>query len=307
MPDKQTLTDGVKALAREAGADLVGVASMDRFAHAPADLHPHAVLPDAESVIVIGCRMLRGALKSIEAGTYWQAYNCDSYQYINEILAPRILRDLNLFLEDRGYTSLPLHNPFLPNAGRPVRPGAPAPDSTMSMRVLGVAAGLGELGRSKLFLSREFGPRNRIFGLLTDAVLAPDPLVPPGTICDDCGLCSKACPPDAIPQERSVRIRIGEYEYTHAPLDCTRCSHVHQGWDPRYSPFVDAETTKDDPPAYYRWLQRRFRHQGICAGRGCVRMCMDHLEKTGRISKTYRTPMVDGKQWKIDPPDTPAS
>jgi len=46
MPDRQALTDGVKTLAREAGADLVGVASMDRFAHAPAELHPRADPPD---------------------------------------------------------------------------------------------------------------------------------------------------------------------------------------------------------------------------------------------------------------------
>ena len=29
--------------------------------------------------------MVRGALKTTEEGLYWGAYNCDSYQYINEV------------------------------------------------------------------------------------------------------------------------------------------------------------------------------------------------------------------------------
>jgi hypothetical protein len=29
---------------------------------------------------------------------------------------------------------------------------------------------------------------------------------------------------------------------------------------------------------------------------------MDHLEKTGRITKLYRTPMIEGKQWVIEDP-----
>lgn len=300
------LTAVVKQRARDSGADLVGVASIDRFEHAPPEVHPHSILPQARSVVVIGCRMLRGALKAIEEGTYWQAYNCDSYQYINEILAPTILRDMNLLLENHGFTSVPLHNPFLAHTGRPVRPGGTKPDGVMSMRLLGVAAGLGELGRSKMFLSPEFGPRNRIFGLLTDAELDPDPLVPPGTVCDDCGLCSKACPPDAIPDDRSVKLKIGDYEYSHAPLDCSRCVPVHQGWDPNYSPFVDDASSRDNPPAYFGWLQKRFRHQGICAGRGCIRMCMDHLEKTGRIEKQFQTRMVEGQQWTIKQPEESA-
>jgi len=27
---------------------------------------------------------------------------------------------------------------------------------------------------------------------------------------------------------------------------------------------------------------------------------MDHLERSGRIEKQYRTPMVEGKQWVIE-------
>ena len=40
-----------------------------------------------------------------------------------------------------------------------------------------------------------------------------------------------------------------------------------------------------------------------CVGRGCVRACMDHLEKAGRIEKQYRTPMIEGEQWVIEGPN----
>lgn len=294
------LTEDVKRIALEAGADIVGVASINRFEHAPKQLHPHTILGSTRSVIAMGVRMVRGALKAAEEGKFWQAYNCDSYQYLNEVLAPHMLRKVVMFLEDQGYTSVPLHNPFHPGSGRPVRPGAIKPDGMLSLRVVGCAAGLGELGRSKLFLSPQFGPRQRMFAIYTDAPLEADPLLEPGSVCDDCGACSRGCPAEAIAEERTVEVKIDDKLFRHAPLDCSKCSHVHQGWDPRVSPFLKEEHSKENPPGYFQFLDKRFRHRSICVGRGCVRACMDHLEKSGKIEKQYKTPMIEGKQWVIE-------
>jgi len=303
MAAKTDLSIELKETALAAGADIVGIGSIDRFDHAPPGWHPRGIFSHTRSVIAMGCRMLRGALKAIEEGNYWQAYNCDSYQYLNEILAPHMLRKVVLFLEDRGYTAVPIHNPFGFGAGRPVRPGGTKPDGGMSLRVAGCAAGLGELGRSKVFLSPQFGPRQRMFAVLTDAELAPDPLIEPGSICDNCGTCSRACPAGAIPAERTAEVRIGEHVYTHGPLDCGKCHVIHAGWDRRYSPFLKDDSSPENQPGYYKFLQRRFRHQSICGARGCVRACMDHLEKTERIEKQYVTPMIEGEQWVIQQED----
>jgi epoxyqueuosine reductase len=299
MSQMASLTAQVKKVALDAGADLVGVASIDRFDNAPDDLHPRGIFSKTQSVIALGCRMVRGALKTIEEGNYWQAYNCDSYQYLNEILAPHMLRKIVLFLEDQGYTSVPIHNPFCVNQGRSVTPGGTRPDGHISLRVVGCAAGLGELGLSKLFLTPQFGPRQRMFAVLTDAALDPDPLLTRG-ICDECGECSRACPADAIPFHRNVEFKIGDRIFGHGALDCERCMHIHIGWDPRYSPFVNKESSPENPPSYYKFLDHRFRHHTICGGRGCIRKCMDHLERTGRIEKRYHTPMVEGEQWVIE-------
>jgi len=292
------LTAAVKQTALDADADLVGIASVDRFEHAPREMHPSGIFSKTRSVIAVACRMLRGALKTIEEGNYWQAYNCGSYQYLNEILAPHLLRKICLFLEDHGYTSVPIHNPFGFHQGRPVRPGGTYPDGGMSLRMVGCAAGLGELGHSKVFLTPQFGPRQRMFAVLTDAELEPDPLLTE-PVCDNCGTCRRSCPAGAISSERTVELLIGDRMFSHAPLDCDKCIHIHQGWDRRYSPFLQEDSSPDNPPPYYQFLRHRFRHHSICGARGCVRACMDHLEKTGRIKKRYATPMVEGEQWVI--------
>ncbi len=295
----RTLKDEIKNTAKKAGADLVGIANIDRFDYAPENVHPKSIFSKTKSVIAIGLRMLRGSLKTIEEGHYWQAYNCDSYQYLNEILAPHILRKICLLLEDYGYTAVPIHNPFGAYAGRPVYKGGPKPDAMMSLRVVGCAAGLGELGLSKLLLTPQFGPRQRIFAVLSDAEMEPDPLIKE-PICDECFACVRGCPPSAIPKERTIEIRIEDHIFRHGNINFDKCIPVHQGWDPGYSPFIDKNSNINNPPSYYRFLDHRFRHRSICGGRGCIRACMDHLEKIGRIEKQYKTPMIEGKQWVLD-------
>ncbi|MHC4789134.1 MAG: hypothetical protein ACYS8K_08050, partial [Planctomycetota bacterium] len=78
------LTSAVKREALAAGADLVGIASISRFDNAPPELHPRSIFSHTQSVIGVAFRMVRGALKTIEEGNYWQAYVCDSNQHLNE-------------------------------------------------------------------------------------------------------------------------------------------------------------------------------------------------------------------------------
>jgi ferredoxin len=289
-------------VARRSGADLVGVAPVARFDHAPAEAHPRSLLAGAQSVVVLACRMLRGSLKTIEDGTYWQAYNCDSYQYINEVVAPHILRALTLMLEDQGFTSVPIHNPFLFHAGRPVRPDAASPDVAINLRLAACAAGLGEIGLSGLLLTPQFGPRQRLMALITDAPLQADPLLEPGAVCDGCGLCRKACPARAIPETHNHEAVIAGRIHPFSQVDRAKCQPTHQGWDKRFSPFLTENTSPQDPPEYYRFLDGRFNQRSICGGRGCIRACVDHLEKTGRIRQAFITPMIDRPPWELDVP-----
>lgn len=301
------LTEQVRQVALDAGAALVGFAPIGRFDSAPPEFHPHTIFPPTRTAIAIAVPQPRGALQAVEEGTYWQAYNCDSYWLLNEVEGPRILRRIVMFLEQHGYTSVPVHNPFHPHTGRQVREDQPfGPDGMVSLRVLGVAAGLGELGLSKVFLTPEFGPRQRVFGVFTDAELEPTPLLSE-PVCDECGLCASECEANAIGRERTVRFRIEDKDFSHAELDCQACGRVHRGDDPRYSPFWNGSEKDGEGPSYNAFSKHRFRHLAICVGRGCIRACLDHLEKTGRICKTFRSPFVRRERWKLnDPPESKA-
>ena len=303
-----TLTEGVRQVAMENGADLVGFAPVRRFDNAPPHLHPRTIFPATRTVIALATRHLRGTLKSVEEGCYWQAYNCDSYWYLNEVLAPQLLRKVVLFLEEHGCTSVPVHNPFQPGAGRKVRDDQPAgPDGMVSLRVIGVAAGLGELGHSKLLLTPQFGPRQRVFAVFTDAELEPTPLFA-GKICDGCQSCARECEACAIGKARDVKFTIEGREFSHAPFDAAACGKVHRGDDPRFSPFWTGSEKPGEQPRFSRFLYDRFRHLAICVGRGCLRACLDHLEKGARISAAFKTPMIQGKRWKLnEPPSPPAA
>jgi ferredoxin len=293
------LTELVRRAAVGAGADLVGVAPIARFANAPPECHPFTIFPQTKSIVAVAVRHPRGTLKTAEEGTYFQAYTADAYWYLNEVIAPQVLRAIALALEDEGYTGVPVHNPFMSHTGRQIRDDQPAgPDGLVSLRLLGVAAGLGELGHSKLLLTPQFGPRQRVFAVFTDAELEPSPLFT-GNICDGCLACVRECEAAAIGEERSVRVNIEGQEYAHAPFDQDACIKVHVGAEPPYSPFWKGDEVDGKKPGYHDFLTYRFRHLSVCVGRGCLRACLDHLEKAGRIEARFKTPLIERERYRF--------
>ncbi len=294
-------TEKVRKVALESGASLVGFAPISRFDNAPPEFNPRTIFPQTKSVIAIALPQERGALKTIEEGTYWQAYNVDNYYFLNDIESARILRQIILFMEKDGFTGVPVHNPFFHNRGQKLRDDQPVgPDGMVSLRVVGVACGLGELGHNKMLLTPEFGPRQRVFAVFTDAELEPTPLFK-GKICDGCLACVRECEANAIGKRREIKVKIEDCEYCHAALDITACGHVHPGREPQYSPFWKGDEAEGQLPSYHKAIWDRFGHLAICAGRGCIRSCLDHLEKTGKIGAKFMTPMIQRERWKVKP------
>ena len=161
-----TLTSqAVKDFGIARGLDLVGVANIERFAGAPQRMHPASIMPRAKSVIVVARRILRGNWRGIEEGTYWPTYTYFGYHgLLNTLFMPLPLYETACFIEDSGYEAVPYY-PGVPEAQPPrssLRNGAPPPDVHLAIRFAAVAAGLGEIGWSKVFLTRRFGPRQRL-------------------------------------------------------------------------------------------------------------------------------------------------
>ena len=96
-------------------------------------------------------------------------------------------------------------------------PGAVASMNDSALAIpLAVQAGLGEVGRHSLLITREYGPRLRLDKIFTDMPLEIDEPVRFGVkeFCDICQRCSAACPPRAIPHQAPSRWN--PVEKTHA-------------------------------------------------------------------------------------------
>ena len=65
---QQLTAQQVKEAARDFGADLVGIASIEALRYLPAEINPLSIHSGAKTVIVIGRKILRGALRGIEQG-----------------------------------------------------------------------------------------------------------------------------------------------------------------------------------------------------------------------------------------------
>jgi len=74
---------------------------------------------------------------------------------------------------------------------------------------IAVDAGLGELGRIGILLTRKYGPRLRLSTVTTDIPLRVDSPVDIGAVkfCEICGKCAKNCPSQAIPHGGKVVVR----------------------------------------------------------------------------------------------------
>lgn len=335
--------EAIKEYALSHGLDLIGVANIERFKDAPIRMHPASIFPEAKSVIVVGKRIIRGGWRGIEEGTYWPSYTYFNYHgLLNLFFIPTAMYDLACFIEDHGWEAVP----YYPGASecqspyaQPLRKGGVAPNVELAIRIAGVAAGVGEMGWSKVFLTKKFGPRQRLHAIITDIPLEPDPLVEPGSICTKCMQCVKGCP-GAIPhikEGKSIKIQIEDKTYEWADVDMGKCTLMYHGGDPRVSPFLhkdmpgwkfDVEEQNVSEEAAYkfawplstgRWRQTEefpsgfvveghARLQiwgdggsyGIEGSKGCMISCFNYLEKHGKIEQTFKNgEFIRRPRWRL--------
>lgn len=321
----------VKELAKECGADIVGIAPMSRFEGAPKQMDPRYIFPQAKVMIVMGSRILRGALRGVEEGTFFATYSSMGYAAINHIQQPMMLWNFCRVLEDAGWEAVPLPNHFpwsntvttvvkdpstlgdpRPEWSRPVSPDKPAPDVFFSMRIAAFAAGLGEIGWSKMFLTPEFGPRQRLSAVMTDMPLEPDPLYDGPPLCDRCMMCARDCSVGAIPTDRtkSVKIVIAGREVEWGDIDHKKCSMGFCGGAKEVNPFMVSEEDEKGFNANYTGTYGQAQRykvppqneygRAIEGARGCIRACMVHLTDKGKLQNVFHNPFRIRPPWKLE-------
>lgn len=209
----------VKQLLCTLGADLCGIASIDRFSNAPKGYHPTDVLPCCKSVISFAVRFPVGALA------------CKThvvYTHIRNTITPKLdAMALNacIALEKAGILAVPIptNNSQWDAATGRFR-------SIISQKHAAQAAGLGTIGRHSLLITPEFGSMVWLGAILTDAQLEPDPLREP--ICDACNLCVEVCPKNALASAEMDQAACWNHAFGDNPetqnweISCHKCRDI---------------------------------------------------------------------------------
>jgi epoxyqueuosine reductase QueG len=178
----------VKQMAYEYGADLCGVASVDRFEGAPQGFHPCDVLPDCRSVIVLACRFLKSTLSATSTIPYTDIRNELSRKM------DRLAISLAYELESQEGIAVPI-NAIGPCEWDDVRHKSMG---IISLKHAAVRAGLGTMGKNTLLINDRFGNMIWLSAVLTSFELEPDPMVTYEGCIPDCTLCLDSCPQRAL-------------------------------------------------------------------------------------------------------------
>lgn len=179
----------IKKKAYALGADLCGIASVERFAEAPPGFRPTDIYANCRAVIVLAMKLPGDALF---------AENCVPYTRINQLMTDETDRlgiRMALELEQLGLKAVPVpsDDPYeywdaSRGYGRAI----------LSMRHAAYMAGLGVLGKNTLLINETYGNMIQIGAVLTDAALQADPLASYEGCLENCTLCIDACPQNAL-------------------------------------------------------------------------------------------------------------
>jgi len=183
----------VKNIAVELGADLCGIAPIERFSQAPEGFKPTDIYPDAKSVVVVAKRFPEGPFLS---------KSLIPYTVTNDIILSEVIQIICAFCvrleQEDGVIAVAVPSePYeywdeVKNEGKGI----------LSLRHAGYLAGLGVLGKNTLLTNAAFGNRIVLGAALLNVTVEPDDLVDYDFCSDDCQICIRSCPAGAIDGKR---------------------------------------------------------------------------------------------------------
>ena len=186
-----------------------------------------------------------------------------------------------------------------------------------------MACGLGEIGYSKMLLTPQFGPLQRVAFLFTDAELEYDEMYHGEPLCRHCYACVRECPGHCIPMDKKVRVDLDGKICEWGDIDMWRCYAFYTHAGRYYNPFVPKEVFDENENGsldllegktdvaneqeimkVYTALQKYFPswvgyNMAKCGG--CIRACVSMLEKKGGCMEgRFQAPLRTKKAWKLD-------
>jgi epoxyqueuosine reductase len=179
----------IKELVKGLGADLCGLAPVERFKDAPKGFHPTDIYKDCRTVIVFAKRVPKESLF---------ATSCIPYTFVNEMVTRktdeltveicRRLEKLNI-----GAVPIPSDDPY-EHWEQDNQYG----QAILSLRHAGYLAGLGVLGKNSLLINKELGNMIQIGAVLVNIELEGEQMASYEVCPENCQLCLENCPQNAL-------------------------------------------------------------------------------------------------------------
>jgi len=201
------LENQIKNIARESGANLVGIACKERLYDAPPSGNPDYLLPSTQSIISFAVTLNKKTTRDFMSKKDWLSHCEERKQVARSVYS--INDRLVEFLKSNGFEAIgvDVNNNYRSEQG--------AKDVTemtefipeFSHRYGAVAAGIGRLGWSGNLLTAEYGALIELGTVLTSAKLESDPMLE-NNPCDRCKLCAMVCPVEMISNKKSMKVYI---------------------------------------------------------------------------------------------------
>lgn len=216
------MKDTIKRLILSYGADVCGIANIDRFSDSPIGFSPCDIFENCKSVITFGMALPKGLTKVNPRLIYghFNEYSCMEVDRIALKGAKEIEKQFNC-----SAVPMPCDCPleYWDNSSMTAR-------GLISMKHAAVFSGLGSLGKNTLLINPIYGNLMTIGAILTDLELESDELC--GDLCiNGCTKCLDSCPVHAI-QNGSVNQKLcrnhtyGKTERGFSTVDCNKCRSV---------------------------------------------------------------------------------
>ncbi len=233
-----SLSEEIKSLGFESGADMIGFAPVSRFDNCPEKTHPRYYMNDAQSVVVIAI----GYPRSI--GEIWGTYKDEGLlptpymwfglSYLNLELS-RVAFRITKYLDNKGHRCIPLPPSYTVSRYRYWedldKTGKYLGD--FSIKHAAVAAGLGTFGWNNLVLTEMFGTRQRLIAIITEASFEVEEQVDSDKLCKPelCDYaCVSVCPINALSRDKAQEFIIGSKTYRYGELDHNLCRWCLDGF-----------------------------------------------------------------------------